>query len=155
MSSLYVVNQIKSYIQNEITNLNVVGPLIEIDGDIDDLNTFKSDNSLALADPWLGIQFEPSFETPTSVLATNTKGRYREDGVFLLHIVAFANSTATNDIRQRGDVLQNIFRGATINGDIIIESMSSPDFDDSQTISFRGGYIAASIEVDYYRNNTL
>lgn len=92
-----------------------------------------------------------------SVPATNTKGKYRELGAFLLHIVTAVRapaSTNVTNIMTRSTTINNTFRGMRIN-DILIESMTQPNFKSGATIEFEAGYTAATISVSYERDLNL
>lgn len=154
MSSNYVVTKINDLLNTEITATNVVGPLIDIDGTEFDMEEFRAQYGLGPRDPFLGIQYLPSIEIPQGLASDNDGGCYREDGVFLLHVVERVSDDHVQKIRNRGEVLINLFRGRKIE-DIYIESTSTLNFDESATLNFENGYKAAGLTINFYRNNNF
>ena len=62
------------------------------------------------------------------------------------------NDDVANAIVTRGDSLLDLFRGARINNDIVIESVIQPNFDTSATLKFENGFQAAAVTVNFYRD---
>jgi len=149
MSSKYVRNQIKSH----ISSLAPTETLVDFSAEFRFIEQLRQSYSLGPKDPFLGIQFLPSDEAPVSVVSNNNAGCYRENGVFLLHVVEAVSTNHRENILDRSETLLGLFRGATINGDIYIESVSYPNFDSSATVNFENGYQAAALVINFYRNN--
>jgi hypothetical protein len=149
MSSSYVRTQIKLYLQDNAQNEN----LIDLSGQFVELQKMLSNNNLTHKDTFLGLQWLPSGELPISLPSKNSAGCFRETGVFLMHI---AEPTKTADLADaivaRADSLLSIFRSATINNDIIIESVTPANFDTTATLKFENGYQAAAVTVNFYRD---
>lgn len=153
MSSAYVRTQIKSFIGTALPVEN----LIDLTGEYDDINDLISSAGLDPTQDWLGIEFIGGEESPVSVPATNTKGKYRELGGFMLHVVTAVQSPAsvnTDNLLTRGTSVNNAFRGMRIN-DILIESMTQPNFESGASIEFEAGYTAATVSVSYERDLDL
>lgn len=148
MSSKYVRAQIKNHIQTNISTETIV----DFSAMYLNVSEIRDTHGLGFKDPFLGIQYLPSDESPVSVISNNATGCYREFGAILLHIVESVNPTMVENILDRGEALLESFRGATINGDIYIESVSYPNFDSSVTANFENGYESATIVVNFYRN---
>lgn len=148
MSSSFVRTEIKSFLGTNAPTEN----LIDFSAEYRDVDDIIDGNGLTDEDPFLGIQFLPSDESPIGMISDNGGGCYRERGVILLHIVEVISTTHRDDILARAETLLGLFRGATINGEIIIESLAHANFDSSATLNFERGYEAASITVNFYRN---
>jgi len=144
MSSEYVVDKILNFLDTNYPTEKVV----EFDAEFRDLRELLADNAIGRGDNWLGIQFIGSEETPITVPATNTQGKYREIGAIYIHIIAPAVVGAGSNIRARSTTLRNLFRGRNIDG-IIIEGITPPNFAASGTLQFEGGWTAASLLLSY------
>ena len=153
MSSAYVRTQIKTY----LTAQAPTETQIDFSAEYRTMEDIRTDFSLGLGDPFLGLQFIPSGEVPMGIPSNNAGGCFRETGVFFMHIVepVTAQPTLTNAILTRADTLLGLFRGATINGDIYIESVTQANFDAGATLQFENGYEAASVTINFYRNNNF
>lgn len=151
MSSLYVRTQILDFLENQLSPAESV---IDLTSEFQELEDVLTENSVAHGDPWLGVQFLASEELPVTVGATNTKGKYREEGAVFLHVVAVARIGIHNDILARAEAIRNKLRGQRI-GHVVIEAVAPANFGDGITLSFSGGYTAAVIQVDYQRDLDL
>lgn len=151
MSSVYVRDQILSFLETECPTESV----IDLTAEFLELEDFLSGKSLTHGDPWLGVQFIGSEEIPVDIGATNTRGKYREIGVIYLHIVDVAKLGVHNVILARAEAIRNTFRGRRIGSTILVEGVSPANFGDGITLSFKGGYTAAVIQVDYQRDLDL
>jgi len=150
MSSGYVRTSIKDF-------LTANSPEVVVDFSAEYMNVkdILIKYSLADEDPFLGIEFIPSQELPQGILSNNKEGCYREFGTIFLHIVSAISLTHTDNIITRADALIDLFRGATINNEILVESVSPANFNSSATLNFDRGYEAATININFYRNNNL
>lgn len=152
MSSSYVRDQVKAFIT---ANLIAQEPnIIDLTGEFESIRDLVARYGLSHGDNWLGLQFIGSEELPISVSSTNTKGCYREIGAIYLHIVAQAKLGVANGILARSEIIRNTFRGQRI-GDIVIEGVTPPNFEDGATLEFDGGYTAASVILNYERDLNL
>jgi len=149
MSSSYVRTEIKTFLSANSTE-NVV----DLTGQYLQLNEMLTAEGLTRNDPWLGIQFIGSTETPQSLVSTNNQGRYREIGSLFFHVVARVSNTLRDDILARAETLRNSIRGRRIN-DIVIEGVTPPNFEQGATLDLEGGYSSASVIVNYYRDLNL
>lgn len=150
MSSVYVRTQIKNFITANVPSETI----IDLTAQYQEIAKLLNNASLSMKDPWLGIQFIGADETPVSVQATNTTGLYRETGAIYLHIVEATSPNLVDNILARSEALRDALRGQRI-GDIIIESVDPPNFENGATLEFEGGYTSASVVVGYYRDLKL
>lgn len=150
MSSVYVRTQIKSFLTTNAPTEKVA----DMTGQFQELQDFLTTNSIGLSSPWIGIQFVGNDETPITVGATNSHGKYRENGAVYFHIVDIAKLAVHDLILARAETIRNLLRGARI-GDIVIESVTPPNFGEGATLNFDGGYISGSFIVAYYRDVNL
>lgn len=151
MSSKFVRDEILAHLAAEATGETV----LDLTADHRDVKDMIQDAGLGVNDPWLGVQFVGSFETPVDIRATSSRGKYRETGIIYLHIVDVAKLGVHNAILTRAEALRNIFRGRRIAGTIIIESVSPANFGEGITLSFAGGYTAGLVQIDYQRDLDL
>lgn len=153
MSSLYVVDEIKNFIETNLPSEN----LVDLSGQFEYMRDMLGKYGLNHTDSWLGVQFVGSDEIPVSLSANNSTGCYREVGVIYLHIVCPSQKIGigTNPIRVRAEAIRNLFRGQRIGNDIIINSVTPPNFEAGGTLDFEGGYTSASVLVSYQRDLTL
>ena len=144
MSSLNVRTAILNFLTTEIPGEN----LIDLTADFEELSKLLSRSGVGQDEDWLGVQFLAYEEIPVDILSTNDTGKYREEGIVVLHVVAVAKIGGHNAILSRAETIRNKLRGQRI-GSIIVESVSPPNFGTGVTLSFEGGYTAAVINVDY------
>ncbi len=147
MSSKYARDTIKTFIGN-----NSAESLIDFSAEYRTIDKLLADTGLSHSDSWIGIEFLPSDEAPLGMVSNNSGGCYRERGSVLMHVVAPISLTHRDDILTRAEALLQIFRGATINGDIYVESLTHANFATSATLSFERGYESAAITLNFYRN---
>jgi len=150
MSSVYVRTQIKTFINTEFPAEN----LIDLSGQYETMDQIKDNEGLGHDDPWLGIEFIANDEVPITVPATNSQGRYREDGAVYFHVVEVASLGNSGTILSRGEALRDKLRGQRI-GSIIVESITPLNFGSGATLQFEGGYTSASFIVAYKRDLEL
>lgn len=148
MSSVYVRTQIENFIAVELPGEVLIDLTGESGNDIE--NVLKS-KGVTYKDPWLGINYLADADLPVTIGTSNTSGKFRESGLIYLHVVAMATNGVKDVILPRAEAIRNVFRGMRI-GDIIIESISPPNFEAGSTLSFESGWTAASLVVDYYRD---
>lgn len=150
MSSSYVRSEIKTFLSANSAESDI----IDLTAQYSSLTNMLSDNGVDRNDPWLGLQFIGSSEEPITLNSGNTVGKYREIGSVFLHVVERVKNTVADDILTRAEALRTLLRGQRIN-DIIIESVSPPNFESGATLQFEGGYQSASIIVSYERDLNL
>lgn len=149
MSSGYVRTQFKSFL-----SANSAENVIDLSAQYETIEEVVSSAGIGRNDDWLGLQFIGSNEEPISVQATNDKGRYREIGSVFIHIVERNKPNVADDIITRAETLRDLLRGRRIN-DIIIESMTPPNFEQGATLELDGGYQAGSFIINYERDINL
>lgn len=150
MSSVFVRQSILDYLA-----ANSAEVVADFTADFEQLSDFLELNNIADQQPWVGIQFVGSQEVAVDIRATDSKGKYRENGVIYLHIVDIAKLGVHNLILNRAEILRSKFRGKRIAGTILIESVSPANFGAGVTLSFEGGYTAALVQIDYQRDFDL
>jgi len=144
MSSQTVRNAITNFIQTELPGENLIDLTIEFQ----EIRDMIEDAGLTSLDPWLGLQFVGGEEVPVDIAASNTVGKYREEGIIYLHIVEIAKLGPKNAIITRADFIRSKFRGQRI-GDLVVRRVSPPQTGLGVTLNFEGGYTAALVQVDY------
>jgi len=149
LSSSYVRTQVKTFL-----SANSSEDFIDLTGQYLTIKEVTSNAGLGYKDPWVGIQFVGNNEDAQTITSTNNAGRYRELGGVLLHVVARASSTVADDVLTRCETLRDLLRGRRIN-DVVIESVTPPNFEQGATLDLESGYISASIIVNYYRDLNL
>lgn len=149
MSSAYVRTEIKAFLAANSAEI-----LVDLTGEISELDRLLGRKSITRNDPWLGIQFIGDEETPVTIPATNTKGKYREIGVIYLHVVDQPKPDWGDDVIGRAEVLRNLFRGRNING-IRIEEVSPINTQAGATLNFEGGWNAGAVIISYERDLDL
>jgi hypothetical protein len=105
-------------------------------------------------DPWLGLDFIGGEEIPITLASDNAQGKYRETGTIYFHVVDVAKLGVSGSILTRAETLRDLLRGRRI-GQMIIESVSPPNFGGGATLSFEGGYMAAAFFVSFERDFEL
>ena len=153
MSSSYVRTQIKNYLTaNAATETQ-----IDFSAEYRTLDLLRQDFGLSITDPFLGLQFLPSGEVPWSIPSNNSSGCFRETGVFFMHVVepVQPQPALTDAILARAETLLGLFRGATIDGQIYVESVTQPNFDAGATLQFENSYESAAVTVNWYRDNNF
>ena len=106
---------------------------------------------------WYGLQFEADPEIPVSVPATNTSGKWREEGLVFVHIVTpVVTDTAImkNNLVDRAEIIKNLLRGKRIDG-IIILTVGQPNFESGATLEFEGGFQSCSMIINYQKDLNL
>lgn len=151
MSSSYVREQIFQFITDNIPEESA----IDLTADYRSISDLVASYSLRPIDPWLGVQFVGADEVPVDILATNTKGMYRETGVIFLHIVGKSSLRIHTSLLARAEKIRDTFRGQRVADLIVIEAVSPPNFGDGVTLNFEGGYTAALVQIDYHYDKVL
>ncbi len=150
MSSVYVRNQFKSFLTAQAASEKQA----DMSGGYADLEDFLAAKGITMLDAWLGLQFIPGEETPITLPATNSQGKYRETGAVYIHIVDVAKPNVNDSILARGETLRDLFRGRRL-GEVKIESMTPVNFELGATLSFEGGFIAGSFIISYEYDRDL
>ena len=150
MSSLNVRTAIKAFLAANLPTESI----LDITAEFEDIQDFLNAAGVGLDNPWLGVQFASFGEEPVDILATNSKGKYRETGTIFLHIVDVAKKDVHNGILVRAEAIRDKLRGQRI-GSILIESVSPANFGTGVTLSFEGGYVAAVVTADYEYDRVL
>jgi len=143
VSALFVRDTITQFIKD-----NVNEKLVDFTAEFRDLREILSEAGIGRNDSWLAVQFFGNPEEPITVPALNGQGKFREDGVIYIHVVAVAKIGAGRNILERAETLRALFRARNISG-IRIESVSPPNYDASNTLQFEGGWTSASVLVAY------
>jgi hypothetical protein len=151
MSSSYVRGQIQTFMTAASSGAEVV---IDVTGDIEEINDFLTAHSLTYASNWVGLYYVGHSEDPITVPATNVEGCYREDGSIFIHVVAPASVGCHTGILTRAEVIRNYFRGKRIN-DIEIQSVSPCNFNMAESLDIDGGFTSGVVQVDYQRDLNL
>lgn len=149
MSSSYVRGKIKDFLGD-----NSNETVVDLTATFEDFKQMLADAGVQPDAPWLGIQFIGGEEVPVALAATNDQGMYREFGGFYIHVADVARIGGGDSLLTRGETLRNLFRGSRIE-DIVIESMTTMNFDVGATLEFEGGYVSGSFLVSYYRDLNL
>ncbi len=144
MSALYVRDQFKQFLLEKFPSEN----FIDLTGQFGNIQEFIEDSGITRNDNWIGLEFLGDDEVAVGLAADHEQGCYREFGVVVLHIVDIAAIGVGQDIVLKAESIRNTLRGRRIN-DIIINSVSPPDFRSSSTLQFESGYIGASISANY------
>lgn len=150
MSSSYVRQEIESFIENNLPSETLVDFTLEYK----ELKDMLSEKGLNDKSSFLGIQYIGSDELPVSVFSNNENGKYRETGSIFLHIVSPIKKSAKDDILGRAENVRDVLRGQRI-GSILINSVTPPNFESSGTLQFDGGFVSASVIVNYMRDKSL
>ena len=151
MSSEYVRDQFELYVSGLYPGKSVG----DIAAQSDLLEDFLDDNGISIDSNWLALQFLPADERPISVMSNNSVGCYREEGSVFIHVVNPIKKTARDEILAVAENLRNNLRGKRINNDIVIQSVTPPNFESGGTLQFEGGFTSASVVVNYYRDFSL
>lgn len=151
MSSSYVRTELKNFITTNIpSEINVV----DLTGEYENLRNVLAKSGINHTNNWLGLQFIANEEEVITLAAGNDAGKYREFGALYLHIVSPAQIGVVDIILPRTETIRNAFRGQRI-GDILIQSVTPPNFEAGATLQFEGGYQSASVIVTYERDLNL
>lgn len=151
MSSEYVRDEIETFVTTNLPAENY----IDITAKSDEFEFMVQDAGLDETDHLLLIQFIGANEEPITLAAGNAEGRYRETGSLFFHVTEPLDQVDVYQaILTRTETLRNLFRGQRIN-DILINSVSPPNFESSATLQFSGGYQSASIVINYQRDLNL
>lgn len=149
MSSSYIRSEIKSFL-----SANSTEKFVDLTAEIDEMQELLDRYSIKASDSWVGIQYIGSEELPITIQSNGTVGRYRETGSIYIHVVAPSKFGVANVILPRVEVLRNLLRGKRI-GDIIIESVTPPNFEFGAALQFEGGYTSGSFICNYERDYNL
>lgn len=120
-------------------------------GEYRELKEILTSYSIGFSSPWMAIEFIPADEQPITVGTNNASGKYRETGVVTIHIVGVAKLGGADSILTRAENLKNALRGRRIGtpDDVIIESVTPPNFKSGATLQFDGGFTACTMLVAY------
>lgn len=143
MSSKYVRDQVTAFIGAQLSSET----FIDLTAEFQEMNKLIDSSGVTYEEDWLGCQFIGGEEEMIAVGAKD----YRETGSVFLHVVAPAVSGARAGMIDRAEAIRDAFRGKRIN-DLVIESVTPPNFEASSTLQFEGGWTACSVIVNYYRD---
>lgn len=150
MSSVYVRDEIKGFLDTNFPDETVV----DLTADYQNINDLLKDNGIDKRTPWIGLQFVGDDETPITITSGNSTGKYRELGAVYIHIVSSTKPCVSDNILPRAENIRNAFRGQRIN-DVVIQSMTPPNFGTGATLNFEGGWTSASVILSYERDLDL
>jgi hypothetical protein len=153
MSSKAVRDSIKTFFATEIPGTVTV----DLTAEGKEMQDFLSANSLTHDDDWNGLTFGADPERGITIPASNTSGKYREEGFVFVHVVTpIVEDTAmiTSNLIDRAEVIKNLFRGMRID-DILILSVSQPNFESGATLEFEGGFQSCSMLINYQKDLNL
>lgn len=149
-----MVQQFKTSLTAYLTGLVVPEKLIDLDGEFSEIQDLISANSISSGSVWTGIQFITGDESPITIGASNTSGKFRETGAVYIHTVGLAKLGGADSIRTRANNLRVFLRGKRL-GTVFIESMTTPNFTDGATLQFIQGYTACSFLISYLNDSDL
>ena len=155
MSSKTVRDAIKNYLSSTHPTENI----IDITEEIEDLQDLIEGAGLVYQeDAWLGIDFIGFDEYPIDVLATNTTGKYREEGVLMIYVVEAVNKQDVMNPRDRilvrAENILNSLRGKRLNG-VVIERLTTPNFQAGSNLQFEGNYVSAMLSATFHFDKIL
>lgn len=148
MSSLRVVNATMQFLTDNFSSEKK----IDMSGSFTELSKLLASaqpTPIDMEDDWLGLTFLGHDETPRTIPATGTKGKYRETGVIMIHIVTRAVLGAEVGIRTRAEALRDAIRGRRIGNTYIVHTVTPPNFAKGATLDFDGGHVSATIMISY------
>lgn len=153
MSSIAVRNMISSHIAAQAPSEK----LVELSDYFTDSKRFYEDAGVTFGNPWLGVEYAGSTEIPITVNALPNKGKYRESGVVMFHVVAQAAVGVTSSILTRAENLRDIFRGRRLvgTGTLMVTEVTPPNMADGGTLDFTDGYTSATFMVAYEYDKDL
>jgi hypothetical protein len=151
MSSKYVRDTMLAHLNTELAPVKVV----DFKATYQVLEDLFAAEGISPEDQWIGIQFLPADENPVGLSADNTTGYYRETGGMFMHIVSPVKDSAGDDILNLSETVRNLLRGAKVNNDIYMQSVTPPNYEAGGTLQMDGGFTSASVIVNYYRDFSL
>lgn len=140
MSSSYVRTEIKNYLTTNLPTEKI----IDLTASFQDLQDFLYQSGLTTRGPWIGVQFVPSDEIPVTVQGNLATERYLETGIVYIHIVGVAIFGVADSLLTRAEAVRDLIRGKRI-GEIVIQSVTPPNFSLGATLAFEDGYTACSV----------
>lgn len=149
MSSQYVREEALNYLKTEYPTET----FLDLTAQYQELSDFLSDNGVGKTDNWVGVQFSGG---PDDIVTIGSDGGcYRETGTILLHIVSPVQMGVVSVILPRIETIRMGLRGKRINGDIVVDGTTTPNFEAGATLEFSGGYTSGTTVINYYRDQTL
>jgi len=148
MSSLAVRNLIKDFLYDESDETT-----IDLTGHFEDIRELLHEEEVQPDAPWLGLEFIAEGDEPISLTANNEQGLYREVGLVQLHICAVGRLGVGNELVERGDVLQKLFKGRRI-GALVVESVRPINTGPGATLEFEAGYVSGTVTVAYHYDSS-
>lgn len=144
MSSKYVRDTFKAFVAAGAPTEK----LLDLTAQFQEIRDFLTSSGVTKPGPWLGINFIPGDEVPITVGSNTMHGKFRENGIIYLHVVAVASLGVSDSILTRAEALRDLLRNQRI-GRILIESVSPPAFDTGATLQFDSGYMSGSFLISY------
>lgn len=139
---------VRTRIINFLTSESAETHIIDLTGEIEDIDDLLARQSVPRQDGWLGVTFVGDIIEPRSLSATNTSGCYREFGAVLLHVVERGRIGVRDVILPRATALDILFRGRNIS-DLRVQNITPPNFESGATLDFEGGFVSATINIAY------
>lgn len=150
MSSSYTRTQIMNFLATNFPSEKVV----DLSAESEEISDLLEDRGVSLREPWIGVQFLGNGESPVSISSNNLKGKFRELGAVILHIVEPSKLGVINAILPRAEALMDSFRGQRI-GDVVVEDLVPLNTSAGAVLTFQRGYTSGNIVVNYYRDRDL
>ncbi len=150
MSGKQVRTTIKTFLEAEFPDEKFV----DLTGQFSTIDDMLEEFQLTRNDSWIGVEFVGDDEFVVSLSADTNSGCYREVGSIILHIVEVATLGVGQKVVDKAESIRNKLRGRRISN-ILLDSVSPPNFDASRTLQFEGGFIAAAISTNYRYDFTL
>jgi hypothetical protein len=150
MSSKYVRDTIKNY----LTATFPAEKFIDLSDGIDTISDLLAANGLTRTSPWVAIRFVGYIEEPVDIAAGDGIGCYRESGALYIDVAATAGLGAGDSILGRIEAIRSGLRGKRL-GNIVIVSLTPPNFGGGASLDFEGGFISASTILEYRNDINL
>lgn len=147
MSSKRVVDATMQYLTTNFPSVKKV----DMSGAFSSLEDLLAENSITLEDDWIGLQFLADDERPMTSPATRLRGKFRETGLIMIHVVSVAKkgSSHIGAIRTRAEALRDSFRASRIGNTYIVQAVTPPTFAKGATLDFEGGLVSGTIMISY------
>lgn len=143
MSSVMVRDAIEGFLQSNSSEKVVI-----LDGEYAEFQDVLDGQGVGTEDKFIALSYIGGDETPISVGANNSSGKYRESGVIYVHIVDIASMGIRDSLLTRGETLRDLFRGRRI-GSVLIESVTPVNFESGAALRFEDGYMSCAFMMGY------
>jgi hypothetical protein len=147
VSSILVRQVFKDFVQANIGTEK----LVDLTAEYRDLKDVLAAYAIGPLESFTAISFVGNEDSAITIGSNNVQGKYREMGAVYIYFVATARLGVSDAILLRAETFRKKIRGLRLGSsqDVLIDSVTPPNFDTGVGFQFESGFIAATLICTY------